>query len=59
MNVNVPLAGRPHGSCAILWINLISYKVEKLSCISTRLCTDLKFLNAFTELFNVYICHVM
>ena len=54
---NIPLVGRPHGGCAILWKSNFSHKVEKIECRSDRLCAIKVHVTAMLHIviFNVYM----
>ena len=56
MDDTVPLLGRPYGGCAIIWSSQIKCNVDKIECISKRICAVKITLDTVQlVLFNMYM----
>ena len=57
MDEKVPLYGRPHGGCGIIWKNSLKCKVEPVSCDTSRICAAVFTLDDGTQLLliNTYL----
>ena len=60
MDESVPLIGRPYGGCSIIWSSNTSCKVDRIECISKRLCAVKVTVDGIEfVLFNMYVPRVM
>ncbi len=57
MSDDVPLEGRPHGGCAILWKDTVDAKISEVKCKHKRLCGIMLLLseNCSLLLLNAYM----